>query len=337
MFCIAQNPFPILGHMWLLTTGPLVGRTVFFAEHVWWQNCRCVLEDLHRHEELKWKFQDFQLLVIIMHMMIQLISSGKLRHERTVFTATLWFCCTFCYTRLSEGRSDATSLLPTRTWYSCGRGFRTSWEIALSRRSGWYSSWRRFDSWRRWRFQRSEVNGGPVEHEAKGPVDDILEIPDRDGCVAVVTPALPLGTRSSNLEVGVLAGASQPDKNLGAASRGATTKTLGGGRLPVQPTFSRWRLPAGCRKGSHPSVRKRCDRSFERYPPNHGLFERSRARWKRISIQPEIKKTSSPTWCARTDSVQSGHGSFKCDAAPAWGWFSASRRILHWAPTRKRT
>ena len=29
---IAQNYFPIIGQMWLLTTGPLAGITVFFAE-----------------------------------------------------------------------------------------------------------------------------------------------------------------------------------------------------------------------------------------------------------------------------------------------------------------
>ena len=32
IFSIAQNCFRILGQMWLLTTGPLIGFTVFFAE-----------------------------------------------------------------------------------------------------------------------------------------------------------------------------------------------------------------------------------------------------------------------------------------------------------------
>ena len=32
IFCLFLNPFPILGQMWLLTTGPLIGITVLFAE-----------------------------------------------------------------------------------------------------------------------------------------------------------------------------------------------------------------------------------------------------------------------------------------------------------------
>ena len=39
--------------MWLLTTGPLIWRTVFFAEFPQWQDGRRVIEYLHRHEEIK--------------------------------------------------------------------------------------------------------------------------------------------------------------------------------------------------------------------------------------------------------------------------------------------
>ena len=45
--------FPILGQLWFLTIGPLVGITVFFAELAKRQDCRRVFEDSHRHEELK--------------------------------------------------------------------------------------------------------------------------------------------------------------------------------------------------------------------------------------------------------------------------------------------
>ena len=33
IFCLAHNPFPLFGQMWLLTTGPLIGVSVFFSEH----------------------------------------------------------------------------------------------------------------------------------------------------------------------------------------------------------------------------------------------------------------------------------------------------------------
>ena len=53
-FCLAQNSFPIVGQMWLLTTGPLVGISVLFAAFFFLrQDCKRVLEDLHRHEEIK--------------------------------------------------------------------------------------------------------------------------------------------------------------------------------------------------------------------------------------------------------------------------------------------
>ena len=45
MFCLAQIFSHFFGQMWLLTTGPVTSITVFFAE--------CVVEDLHRLEELK--------------------------------------------------------------------------------------------------------------------------------------------------------------------------------------------------------------------------------------------------------------------------------------------
>ena len=39
--------------MWFLTTHPLIWISVIFAEFTWRQDCRRVLEDLYRHEKLK--------------------------------------------------------------------------------------------------------------------------------------------------------------------------------------------------------------------------------------------------------------------------------------------
>ena len=52
-FRLASNILPLFGQVWLLTAGPLIVFSVFFAELSKWWNCKRVIEKLHSHEEAK--------------------------------------------------------------------------------------------------------------------------------------------------------------------------------------------------------------------------------------------------------------------------------------------
>ena len=53
VFRFAYTCLLLFGQPWLLTAGPLTSVSVFFTEFAKWQNCRRVIEHLHRHEEIR--------------------------------------------------------------------------------------------------------------------------------------------------------------------------------------------------------------------------------------------------------------------------------------------